>query len=90
MKGSTTSNPIPGVTLTCVSPEASDLMHLVMTHWEAHLAELRATAGQGYEPSQYGFTYWLIRYSGLVEPSETAKNLMRPVSHPGADGGQGE
>jgi hypothetical protein len=90
MKDSTISNPIPGVTLTCISPEARDLLDLVMAEWYKYLTVFKQTNGQDCEPSQYGFTYWLIRYSGLVEPSETAKNLMRPTSHPGAEGGQGE
>jgi hypothetical protein len=73
MKGSEISHPLPGVTLACISQEANDLLERVMAAWEIHLANLKAVHGESYEPSHYRFAYWLIRYSGLVEPSHLAE-----------------
>ncbi len=59
----------PSVTLGCISTEARDLLGRVMKAWEPHLAALKKSNGQDYEPEYYGFAYWLIRRSGLVAPS---------------------
>ena len=74
MDGSRTLHPCPGVTLCCISPEASDLLDTVMAAWEEHAAKLPESLTCGDETwnpreSVYSFAYWLIRWSGLVEPT---------------------
>jgi hypothetical protein len=54
------------VTLGCISPEARDLLDKIMGEWEIHLAEMKKQQGENYEPSYYGFAYWLVRWSGLI------------------------
>ena len=61
------------ITITCISEEARDLLNSIMEKWEEHEARMREYAKQrGVEPgeiSHYGFAYWLVRYSGLIQPS---------------------
>ena len=56
------------ITLGCISPEARDLLDTIMVEWEKHYAELKKS-NPNHEPSYYGFAYWLVRWSGLVQPS---------------------
>lgn len=60
------------IRICCISPEARDLLDRIMEAWEEHLVQLKEHNGQDYEPSHYGFAYWLVRWSGLVEPSGAA------------------
>lgn len=62
-----------GITLGCISEEARDLLDRVMEAWDVHLASMRETQGAHYSPSYYGFAYWLIRWSDLVQPAEVEK-----------------
>ena len=61
---------IGNITLGCITPEARELLDTIMEHWESHYAALKKMHGQDYEPSFYGFAYWLVRWSGLVEPAQ--------------------
>ncbi|MFM2204437.1 MAG: hypothetical protein RLZZ605_1401 [Bacteroidota bacterium] len=56
------------ITLGCITPEARDLLDTIMEQWETHYANMKETKPK-YEPSFYGFAYWLVRWSGLVCPS---------------------
>ena len=56
--------------LGCISPEARELLDTIMAKWEEHLAELKKAHGPDYTPTHYGFAYWLVRWSGLVRPSD--------------------
>lgn len=71
-QGSVFSQPSPGVTLGCISPEARDLLDTIMAAWESHFKGLKETHGDHYDPTFYGFAYWLVRWSGLIQPA-TAK-----------------
>ena len=66
--GSKFTSPTPGITLGCISPEARDLLDSVMEAWEKHYKDLKETSRDN-EPTFYGFAYWLIRWSGLVQPN---------------------
>ncbi len=57
------------VMLGCISPEARVLLDCIMEEWEKHEADLKKLMGDKYEPSHYGFAYWLVRWSGLVKPA---------------------
>lgn len=56
------------VTIGCISPEARDLLDVIMDAWD----ESKKGHPPDYESTIYGFAYWLIRWSGLVQgtPSE--------------------
>lgn len=56
------------ITLGCISPEARNLLDTIMEEWEKHLTEIRKHTPD-YEPTPYGLAYWLVRYSGLIEPA---------------------
>jgi hypothetical protein len=57
------------IALTCINAEASDLLEKIMEEWEKHFNSLKEMYGDKYEPSFYGFAYWLVRYSGLIQPT---------------------
>jgi hypothetical protein len=72
-EGSVFNSPIEGVTLGCISPEARDLLDTIMEQWEKHYEGIKlnitmATSGEQTEPSIYMFAYWLVRWSGLIQP----------------------
>lgn len=79
----------PGLALGCISPEAADLLDRVMEAWESHKINLpeKLTCGdETWNPREsiYGFAYWLIRWSGLVQPTiagagEEKKNEKTPA-----------
>ena len=48
-----------GITTGCIAPEAKDLLDKIMAEWEK----------TEQETSIYGFAYWLVRWSGLVQPT---------------------
>lgn len=56
------------ITLGCITPEARDLLDTIMEKWEKHYASMKKS-NPNHEPSYYGFAYWLVRWSGLVQPS---------------------
>jgi hypothetical protein len=68
------------VLLCCISAEAGDLLDRIMAAWDDHKAQLPETLTCGDETwnpreSVYGFAYWLVRWSGLIEPvSDEVKN----------------
>jgi hypothetical protein len=68
-KGSRILEVNESIALTCISPEATQLLDKIMDEWEKHYAGLKSTYGDKYEPSFYGFAYWLVRYSGLIQPA---------------------
>lgn len=61
------SEPAEGIMLGCISPEARELLDTIMASWEPHYEELKKN-NENYEPSFYGFAYWLVRWSGLIQP----------------------
>ena len=56
------------VTIEYISPDASVLLDTIMEHWEQHYLELKAMFPDR-EPDFYGFAYWLVRWSGLIQPA---------------------
>lgn len=70
--GSTFTSPAPGITLGCISPEARDLLDTIMEEWEKHYAGMKEMHGAAMpETTFYGFAYWLVRWSGLIQPANT-------------------
>ena len=56
------------VTIGCISPEARDLLDIIMNEWEKHNKE-RLKLFPRKRASIYGFAYWLVRWSGLIQPA---------------------
>lgn len=82
MDGSRFIRVTESITIGCMSKEARDLLDTIMEQWETHLAKLKVSNGQDYEPSYYGFAYWLCRWSGLVQPA--AQPNIKPTGAPSA------
>lgn len=58
------------IAIGCISPEARDLLDRTMEEWKKHKKQLPKTLmGKRYRPGVYSFAYWLIRWSGLVQPA---------------------
>lgn len=66
-KGSKITKITEGITTACISHEASDLLDTIMNHWEIQKENLK-TNNPDHKPSEYGFAYWLVRWSGLIKP----------------------
>lgn len=71
-KGSELSEPATGIILGCISPEARDLLDTIMEHWEKYYADYKQLKNNT-EPTFYGFAYWLVRWSGLIQPTNVEK-----------------
>lgn len=84
--GSVFSHPAPGIALGCISPEARYLLDVIMAAWEPHYAGLQKNEPT-YDPTFYGFAYWLVRWSGLVQPATSAqvKEAGQPANPPNFD-----
>ena len=54
------------IALGCISPEANDLLSRIMDEWQKHEEAMQSTM-KDYQPSFYGFAYWLVCWSGLVQ-----------------------
>jgi hypothetical protein len=73
----------PHVALCCMSPDARDLLERVMERWEEHKTSLPKKLtynGETWNPreSVYEFAYWLIRWSGLVQPAASEEREVQP------------
>ena len=72
--GSRYLEPIPGVALGCISPEASELLDRIMDEYRKHYeagCKIHRPEHCGTSPDKvYRFAYWLVRWSGLVQPNE--------------------
>jgi hypothetical protein len=77
MKGSSQIQVGSNIILNCISPDARKLLDTIMAEWEKHLVEVRKHTPD-YEPTPYGMAYWLVRYSGLIEPAERAERNEEP------------
>lgn len=60
-----------GIPICCMKPDYRDCLDRVMDEWKKHKVAMRQTMGKNYRPGEYGFAYWLLRWSGLVQPSST-------------------
>jgi hypothetical protein len=72
MKNSIIKNVTSNISIGCISPEARDLLDRIMEEWEKHYSELKKVyeqVGRNEEPGYYAFAYWLVRWSGLIQPS---------------------
>lgn len=68
----TTAKRIPGTKIVCccIAPTHSDCLERAMEEWKKHKAELpKRLGGKRYVPGIYAFAYWLIRWSGIVQPT---------------------
>jgi hypothetical protein len=72
-KGSNFTEPVAGITLGCISPEARNLLDTIMAEWELHHNDLKKN-NPNHELTFYGFAYWLVRWSGLIQPASTNKD----------------
>jgi hypothetical protein len=72
MEGSIFAQVNSGITLGCISPEARDLLDTIMEQWEQHIEEVKKHSPD-YEPTPYGMAYWLVRWSGLVQPAKASE-----------------
>lgn len=60
---------VGNITLGCISSEARDLLDIIMEQWEQHVGEVNKHSPD-YEPTPYGMAYWLVRWSGLIQPAQ--------------------
>lgn len=67
MEGTITTN-VGNIEINCISEQASDLLDRIMSQWEEYYSDFKQVNPR-YEASFYGFAYWLVRYSGLIQPS---------------------
>ena len=58
------------VTLCCMKPEYRECLEKAMEEWRLHWKELPEERRIKDPDDVYGFAYWLIRWSGLVEPAK--------------------
>ena len=65
------------VTIGCISPEARDLLDTIMLEWGKHNKE-RLKLFPRKRSSIYGFAYWLIRWSGLIQPASNNPLHLTP------------
>lgn len=69
MKGSKFTHVGP-ITVGCISPEARDLLDRVMEEYAVFYDEMDLNRRPRATPDDvYSFAYWLIRWSGLVQPA---------------------
>ncbi len=54
----------------CISKDGSDLLDKIMQEWDKHELSLKEQQGDKYVPSHYQFAYWLVRWSGLIQPNK--------------------
>lgn len=59
------------VVLGCISPEASDLLDRVMESYREHYNPKFHTSSPD---DVHQFAYWLIRWSGLVQPMAASQS----------------
>lgn len=68
---STLSKQFGCITINCMNPEYRQCLDKIMSEWDKHRRKLPRKIGRKrYVPGIYGFAYWLIRWSGLVQPSK--------------------
>jgi len=72
-KGSKFTKVNDNITLGCISPEARELLDIIMDEWNKHYSDLKKN-NPNYEPGFYGFAYWLVRWSGLIRPNINLKS----------------
>ena len=63
---------IGNIGIGCIKPEYKDCLEKAMEEWEKHKKTLpvgKIIMGKKYRPGVYAFAYWLIRWSGLVKPT---------------------
>lgn len=71
-EGSVFQQPAPGITLGCISPEARELLDTIMEAWGEHYVGMKEMHKDAMpETTFYGFAYWLVRWSGLIQPALT-------------------
>lgn len=69
------------VTVGCISPEARDLLDGIMDEWREHWKNLPADHRPRNPDDVNGFAYWLVRWSGLIQPNTRGAT---PVESEGA------
>lgn len=64
--GRTKTKQVGNISVNYFSEEGRNLLDRIMIDWEEHLKGIKESVPH-YEPSFYGFAYWLVRWSGLIE-----------------------
>lgn len=67
---------VGNVTIGCISPEARDLLDTIMAEWEQYNRD-RLKLFPGKRASIYSFAYWLVRWSGLVQPATSNNRIHK-------------
>ena len=75
MEGTVFHHVTDTIIIAHISGEARDLLDRIMEAWEQHKNGLPTYASLGdleWNPQEsiYGFAYWLVRWSGLIQPTE--------------------
>lgn len=73
------------VTLSCISPEARELLDAIMEAWDTHYAHHQEFHKGKHTPDYYGFAYWLVRWSGLIQPAGQ-ESEWQPIDSAPKDG----
>jgi hypothetical protein len=68
----TNKKQVDNITITCFSKEGKDFLDLIQSEYAKFSGGKDISDING-----YSLGYWLVRYSGLVEPSEKACGLLR-------------
>ena len=76
MKGSKTVKVSDTVIMSCISEEARKSLEIILVEWVKH-NQKRLKKFPGKRATIYSFAYWLIRWSGLFEPSEKLKERIK-------------
>jgi len=57
------------ITIACISPEGRELLDTIMMEFEQHKKQLHKLF-PGKRITVYGFAYWLVRSSGLIQAAK--------------------
>jgi hypothetical protein len=64
------------ISIGCITPEARGLLERIMDKWKA-LQYHDFSKPNDPEGSHYAFAYWLVRYSGLIQPTSQSEPIHR-------------
>jgi hypothetical protein len=67
----TNKKQVGDITITCFSKDGRDFLDLIQSEYAKFSGEKDVSDING-----YSLAYWLVRYSGLVEPSKKARSLL--------------
>lgn len=65
------------VAIGAIHPDARELLDRIMAEWEPHVESVRRNNPPGTEITPYMAFYWLVRWSGLIDPTVQMALLER-------------